>query len=135
MKNRPFKYGTQIAFRETINGLLWCIAAFFWLFDNRLCRIIYLILLTLAILSQAFAIFGKFEKSDEMAIENLRWAKSMSLDLTRILFLFITIIIIFIPDESMLLIEWDKIIYPTLVFFVGFPELLTGILFKRSEEE
>ena len=28
MKNRPFKYGTQIAFRETINGLLWCIAAF-----------------------------------------------------------------------------------------------------------
>lgn len=135
MKNKPLKYATQVAFRETINGLLWCIAAFFWFFDNPFCRVIYTILIALGVISQGFSIFGKFENSDEMAVANLRKAKSISLDLTRILFLIISIVIIAIPDETMPLISWDKIIYPAVVFFIGLPEILTGIFFNRIEEE
>ena len=53
MKMKPFRYSTQIALRETINGLLWCIAAILWVFDNPACKVICVVLLAIAVSSQA----------------------------------------------------------------------------------
>ena len=94
MKMKPFRYSTQIALRETINGLLWCIAAILWVFDNPACKGICVVLLAIAVSSQAFSIFGKFEKSDEMATANLREAKAVSLDISRIILLAVSVVLL-----------------------------------------
>ena len=135
MNMKPFRYSTQIALRETINGLLWCIAAIVWFFDNPVCRVIYVVLLAIAVFSQSFALFGKFEKSDEMAVANLNEAKAEALDITRILLLIVSVILIMIPDEMVSSIGWSSIVYPAVVFMVGLPEVITGLMFKRIEEE
>ena len=135
MNMKPFRYSTQIALRETINGLLWCIAAILWAFDNPVCRVICVLLLAIAVVSQAFSIFGKFEKSDEMATANLREAKAVSLDISRIILLAVSVVLLMIPKEVFSSINWRNIIYPAVVFMVGLPEVITGLMFKRIEEE
>lgn len=135
MKKKLFRYSTQIALRETINGLLWCIAAILWLFDNPACRAICVVLLAIAVLSQAFALFGKFEKSDEMATANLRAAKAVSLDTTRIILLVVSIVLLMISKEVASRINWSNIIYPAVVFMIGLPEVITGLMFNHIEEE
>ena len=135
MKMKTFRYSTQIALRETINGLLWCIAAILWVFDNPACRMICVVLLAIAVFSQAFSIFGKFEKSDEMATANMREAKVVSLDISRIILLAVSVVLLIIPKEVFSSINWRNIIYPAVVFMVGLPEVITGLMFKRIEEE
>ena len=135
MKMKPFRYSTQIALRETINGLLWCIAAILWVFDNPACKGICVVLLAIAVSSQAFSIFGRFEKSDEMATANLREAKAVSLDISRIILLAVSVVLLMIPKEVFSSINWRNIIYPAVVFMVGLPEVITGLMFKRIEEE
>ena len=130
MKMKPFRYSTQIALRETINGLLWCIAAILWVFDNPACKVICVVLLAIAVSSQAFSIFGKFEKSDEMATAN-----PVSLDISRIILLAVSVVLLIIPKEVFTSINWRNIIYPAVVFMVGLPEVITGLMFKRIEEE
>lgn len=135
MKMKPFRYSTQIVLRETINGLLWCIAAILWVFDNPACKAICVVLLAIAVSSQAFSIFGKFEKSDEMATANLREAKAVSLDISRIILLAVSVVLLMIPKEVFSSINWGKFIYPAVVFIAGLPEVITGMVFKRIEEE
>ena len=135
MKMKPFRYSTQIVLMETINGLLWCIAAILWVFDNPACKGICVVLLAIAVSSQAFSIFGKFEKSDEMATANLREAKAVSLDISRIILLAVSVVLLMIPKEVFSSINWRNIIYPAVVFMVGLPEVITGLMFKRIEEE
>ena len=135
MKMKPFRYSTQIVLRETINGLLWCIAAILWVFDNPACKAICVVLLAIAVSSQAFSIFGRFEKSDEMATANLRQAKAASLDISRIILLAVSVVLLMIPKEVFSSISWRNIIYPAVVFMVGLPEVITGLMFKRIEEE
>lgn len=135
MKMKSFRYSTQIALRETINGLLWCIAAILWFFDNPACRAICVVLLAIAVFSQAFSIFGKFEKSDEMATANLREGKAVSLDISRIILLVVSVVLLMIPKEIASSINWHNIIYPAVVFMIGLPEVITGLVFKHIEEE
>ena len=135
MKMKPFRYSTQIALRETINGLLWCIAAILWVFDNPACKVICVVILAISVSSHAFSIFGRFEKSDEMATANLNEAKAVALDTTRTLLLVVSVILLMIPKEVTGSINWSKFIYPAVVFIAGLPELITSLVFKHIEEE
>lgn len=135
MGKRVFKYGTRIAFRETINGSLWITAGAFGIFDNQPCKFISVVLLALALLSQTFAIWGKFEKTDEMAAANLNVAKAITLDYIRILIMVIYIALLIIPNDVVANLDWGKIIYPALILFIGLPEVITGLLFNKIEEE
>lgn len=40
-----------------------------------------------------------------------------------------------IPKEVASSINWSNIIYPAVVFMVGLPEVITGLMFKHIEEE
>ena len=42
---------------------------------------------------------------------------------------------IMIPKEVTGSINWGKFIYPAVVFIAGLPEVITGLMFKRIEEE
>lgn len=135
MEKKTYKYGTRIALRETVNGSLWCIAAIFAIFDTIPCKIISVILLFLALASQVFSIWGKFEKSDEMAASNLREAKALTLDYLRIIVMIIYILFLLFPKDVLASWNWNQIICPALAFMIGLPEVLTGLLFKRIEED
>lgn len=135
MSKRVFKYGTRIAFRETINGALWIAAGVFGIFDNKPCKIISVIMLALALLSQTFSIWGKFEKTDEMASANLSEAKAITLDYLRILIMIVYIVLLLMPNDVVAGFNWNKIVYPALILLIGLPEVMTGLLFKKIEEE
>ena len=40
-----------------------------------------------------------------------------------------------IPKEVASSINWSSIIYSSVVFMVGLPEVITGLMFKHIEEE
>ena len=46
-----------------------------------------------------------------------------------------TVVLLMIPKEVFSSINWRNIIYPAVVFMVGLPEVITGLMFKRIEEE
>lgn len=70
-----------------------------------------------------------------MATANLNEAKAVAPDTTRTLLLVVSVILLMIPKEVTGSINWGKFIYPAVVFIAGLPEVITGLVFKRIEEE
>ena len=47
----------------------------------------------------------------------------------------LSVVLLMIPKEVASSINWSSIIYSAVVFMVGLPEVITGLMFKHIEEE
>ena len=79
--------------------------------------------------------FGKWEKADEMAQENINRAKACTLEYMELVCCIFTVIAMTLFAGIDLPVSLSTFLSSVCFVFVGCSKLLTGILYKRYEEE
>ena len=87
------------------------------------------------VFTMAKSTFGKWEKADEMAQENINRAKARALDYMELVCCIFTTITITLFASVDLPVSLPTFLASVGFIFVGCSKLLTGILYKRYEEQ
>lgn len=139
MFSKTYSIKTRHEFRFLVNGALWLLYSILYFFDsNIIIAFLRLIFMIGSIITTLLTVTLKFEKDDEMSINNLDKAQALSLQLTLIL-----IMLMGMSDTFTILL--NKYFGVTIVlsniplqfwpwFIVGFAQFFTGIGFIFLEK-
>ena len=131
-EKRVMPVGRQIYLLKVISGIAWIVAGISYCFDSLFFDIVQIIAMSLNVCILFWVQFSKKEKMDEMADQDLMKAQSITMQIMHICLCIVACGVIIFGDKN---IEWNTIIFAGLFIYMGIEELLTGVLFKRNEEE
>lgn len=124
-EKEPLSITQKYTIRYIVNGTLWFLYSVFNLFSSKPIRIIAAILLLISALCSFYTLFTKQESDDEMSLQHILVASSMSLQIILCSMMIVGTISLFISFPF-------NLVYG---FFVSGAQILPGLLFLKYEKE
>lgn len=137
-KNNELPVAKQIWIIEVLCGSAWLIGGVAGLIDHPVFDTVFIVACVAAIAMQGWVLTAKKERYDEMADMNYNKARANAATITRLVSAIAGIGLILISayrSEWLAGLRWETVLIRALFIVFGIENILTGILFKRYEEE
>ena len=139
-EKRVMPVGRQIYLLKVVSGIAWIVAGISHCFDSLFFDIVQFVAMSLCVCVLFWVQFSKKEKMDEMAEQDLMKAQSITMQIMHICLCIVACGVIIFEAISRnagfhMNVEWTTVLYAGLFLYMGIEDLLTGVLFKRNEEE
>ena len=132
-------YTAYVKYESIYNGMLYILCGIIsfigGLMENVFVLGALVIIAAINVFTRAKSSFGKWEKADEMAQENINRAKACTLEYMELVCCIFTVTAMTLFAGIDLPVSLSTFCSSVCFVFLGCSKLLTGILYKKYEEE